>query len=108
MNAGHPSQSWLTFRQAFAAGGNVRKGEKGTTVVYADRFIPDTEKARAAQRGGEPNAIPFLNCFTLFNVAPSEGLREGHAGDPAPRPIPQTQHHPKTQIQTPAHPLRNA
>ena len=37
---GYPSQSWLTFRQAQAAGGCVAKGERGTTVVFADRFIP--------------------------------------------------------------------
>jgi antirestriction protein ArdC len=35
---GFPGQSWLTFRQALALGGNVRKGEHGTMVVYADRF----------------------------------------------------------------------
>lgn len=86
MSAGHPSQGWLTFRQALAAGGNVMKGEKGTMVVYADRFIPDAEKARAAQSGEEPNAVPFLKCFIVFNVAQCEGLREGLAGDPAPRP----------------------
>jgi len=34
-------QDWVTFRQALGLGGNVRKGEHGTTVVYADRFIPD-------------------------------------------------------------------
>lgn len=44
---GYPSQSWLTFKQALEAGGCVRKGERGTTVVYADRFTPETEKARA-------------------------------------------------------------
>ncbi len=43
----HPGQSWLTFRQALSLGGNVRKGERGTTVVYADRFVPDDEKRRA-------------------------------------------------------------
>ena len=31
---------WLTFKQALALGGNVQKGERGTTVVYADSFIP--------------------------------------------------------------------
>src|SRR5690606_35102160 len=41
IEGGHASQHWLTFRQALEAGGNVRKGEKGTTVVYADRFIPE-------------------------------------------------------------------
>ena len=37
---GFAGQSWLTFRQALSLGANVRKGEHGTTVVYADRFIP--------------------------------------------------------------------
>ena len=35
---GFPGQSWLTFRQALSLGGNVRKGERGTTVVFADRL----------------------------------------------------------------------
>src|SRR2546430_8771667 len=37
---GFTGQSWLTFRQALSLGGHVRKGERGTTVVYADRFVP--------------------------------------------------------------------
>jgi antirestriction protein ArdC len=43
---GFSVQGWVTFRQALSLGGNVRKGEHGTTVVYADRFIPDDEKKR--------------------------------------------------------------
>jgi antirestriction protein ArdC len=50
---GFPAQSWLTFRQPLALGGNVRKGERGTTVVYADRFIPGDEKKRARETGDE-------------------------------------------------------
>ena len=49
-------------------GGNVRKGERGTTVVYADRFTPDDERRRAAEAGEEPEAIPFLKRFTVFNT----------------------------------------
>lgn len=44
---GFAGQSWLTFRQALSLGGNVLKGERGTTVVYADRFVPENEKRRA-------------------------------------------------------------
>jgi antirestriction protein ArdC len=47
----YPSQRWLTFRQALDLGGAVRKGERGTTVVYADRFVPEAERERAAGRG---------------------------------------------------------
>jgi antirestriction protein ArdC len=32
---GYSGQSWLTFRQALSLGGYVRKGERGTAVVYA-------------------------------------------------------------------------
>src|SRR6266700_1544385 len=65
---GFSGQSWLTFRQALGLGGHVRKGERGTTVVYADRFTPDDERRRAAEAGEEPGAIPFLKRFTVFLI----------------------------------------
>ena len=71
-----PGQGWLTFRQALSLGGNVRKGEHGTTIVYADRFIPDDEKKRAIETGEKAQTIPFLKRFTVFNVAQCEGLSE--------------------------------
>ncbi|WP_343517812.1 zincin-like metallopeptidase domain-containing protein [Sphingomonas sp.] len=83
---GFPSQGWLTFRQALEAGGNVRKGERGTTVVYADRFTPEAERQRARETGEEAKAIPFLKRFTVFNVAQCEGLRPGLAPEPVPLP----------------------
>lgn len=87
-----PSQGWLTFKQAIAAGGAVRKGERGTTVVFADRFVPrDREQERSdrasASEGNDPTkAVPFLKRFTVFNVAQCEGLRPGLAADPEPLP----------------------
>jgi antirestriction protein ArdC len=82
----YPSQSWLTFRQAHAAGGSVRKGETGVTVVYADRFTPEAERERTRETGEDARSIPFLKRFTLFNVAQCDGLREGLAGDHVPLP----------------------
>lgn len=73
---GFPGQSWLTFRQALSLGGNVRKGERGTTVVYADRFTPEDEKRRAREAGEDAQAIPFLKRFTVFNAAQCDGLPE--------------------------------
>lgn len=83
---GFPGQSWLTFRQALALGGNVRKGEHGTTVVYADRFVPDGEKQRARETGDEAQAIPFLKRFTIFNAAQCENLPEAVAVVAPPPP----------------------
>jgi len=84
---GFPVQSWLTFRQALSLGGHVRKGERGTTVVYADRFVPDDEKRRARETGEEAHAIPFLKRFTVFNVAQCEDL-PGDLAVAAPAPEP--------------------
>lgn len=73
---GFAGQGWLTFRQALDLGGHVRKGERGTTVVYADRFIPDDERQRAEEAGEDAQAIPFLKRFTVFNAQQCEGLPE--------------------------------
>ncbi len=83
---GFSGQTWLTYRQAQALGGNVRKGERGTTVVYADRFIPDRERHRAREEGDDAQPIPFLKRFTVFNVDQCQGLPEDIA--PVPPPIP--------------------
>jgi len=83
---GFAGQSWLTFRQALSLGGNVRKGERGTTVVYADRFVPEDAKKRAAETGDDPQAIPFLKRFTVFNVEQCENLPNGIAASAPPVP----------------------
>ncbi|RWH82220.1 zincin-like metallopeptidase domain-containing protein [Mesorhizobium sp.] len=83
---GFPGQGWLTFRQALALGGNVRKGEHGTTVVYADRFVPDDEKKRAQETGENAQAVPFLKRFTVFNAAQCENLPDDVAAAAPPPP----------------------
>jgi N-terminal domain of anti-restriction factor ArdC len=76
------------LRQALSLGGHVRKGERGVTVVYADRFVPDDEKKRAQETGEEALSIPFLKRFTVFNVTQCENLAEDLAvvAPPAPEP----------------------
>lgn len=74
MERGFVRPAWLTYRQAQAAGGQVRKGERGTMVVFANRFTPDAEKERAAANDEDPRSIPFLRSYTVFNVDQCEGL----------------------------------
>jgi antirestriction protein ArdC len=85
-----PSQDWLTFKQALAAGGCVRKGEKGENICFADRFTPDAEKQRAEGQGDTARSIPFLKRFTVFNAAQCDGLSSSIlasiAADPVPSP----------------------
>jgi len=83
---GFSTQNWLTFRQTLRLGGNVREGEHGTTVVYADRFVPDEERERAERDGDEPNAIPFLKRFTVFNTDQCEHLPAELTSAMAPLP----------------------
>ena len=72
---GFSGQSWLTFRQALGLGGHVRKAERGTTVVYADRFTPEGERRRAAEANEEPGTIPFLKRFTIRNTLAINRIR---------------------------------
>jgi antirestriction protein ArdC len=83
---GFSSQSWLTFRQALSLGGHIRKGERGTTIVYADRFVPHEERKRAIEGGDEAQAIPFLKRFTVFNTDQCDGLTADTARAPMPLP----------------------
>jgi len=71
---GYDRNRWLTFKQALSVGGTVRKGEHGTTVVFADRFTPKGEQEAPSGKDGEARSIPFLKRFTVFNIAQCEGL----------------------------------
>jgi antirestriction protein ArdC len=86
IDRGFAGQSWLTFRQALGLGGHVRKAEKGITVVYADRFVPSEERRRAERDGEEPEAIPFLKRFTVFNTDQCDDLPADIATAPPPVP----------------------
>ena len=89
---GFRGQKWLTFRQALSLGSHVRKGEKGTTVVYADRFVPYRERTRAAEAGDEPEAIPFLKRFTGRIALPVILTRPARSTAPTGVPRPRYQY----------------
>lgn len=79
---GFGSPFWVTFKQCIAMGGTVRKGEKGTHVYFADKFVPQKEKTRAEETGDEPNAIAFLKRYTVFNAEQCDGLPKGLIASP--------------------------
>lgn len=84
---GYPSQNWLTFRQALAAGGCVRKGERGQTVFYTDRFVPRAGPGSEESGDNAPRAIPFLKRFVVFNAAQCDGLPASLTVAAQPLPI---------------------
>ncbi len=69
---GYAAQCWMTFKQALALGGAVRKGEHGTTFVYADHFTPKAEREKAETIGDDPAQVAFLKRYTVFNHAQCE------------------------------------
>ena len=69
---GFAAPFWMTYRQAIELGAHVRKGEKGSLVVYANtitrtEFDVDTGKE-------EERDIPFMKGYSVFNVEQVEGL----------------------------------
>ncbi len=65
----YESPFWLTFRQASQLGGSVRKGEKSCPVIFwKPTSIADKES-------GEPQKIPLLRFYHVFNVAQCDGLK---------------------------------
>ena len=65
---------WMTFKQAMELDAHIRKGEKGSLVVYADSI---TRKETDEKTGDEiEREIPFLKGYIVFNVEQIEGLPE--------------------------------
>lgn len=88
VSRGFTSHAFLTFRQAVALGGTVRRGEHGVPIIYTRRYVPRTEQQRADAEGREATGgIPFLKHFIVFSVDQCDGLPEHIA--PTPRPIPE-------------------
>ncbi|TBZ68381.1 DUF1738 domain-containing protein [Rhizobium leguminosarum bv. viciae] len=81
MARGFTSPMWMTFKQALELGAAVRKGEAGSTVVFASRFT----KSEADGNGGEVDReIPFLKAYTVFNTEQIDGLPGHYHHRPGP------------------------
>src|SRR5712692_5349439 len=80
---GFAAPIWMTYRQAVELDAHVRKGEKGSPVVYANRITrTDTD---AATGDDIERAIHFLKGYTVFNVEQIEGLPAQYHAPAAPR-----------------------
>jgi antirestriction protein ArdC len=84
---GFTGHGFLTFRQAAALGGTVRRGERGTPIVYTRRISPDDRRVRADD-GKQPSGkgFSFLRFFTVFSVDQCEGSPDHIQARPEPIP----------------------
>ena len=78
---GYRSNVWMTYKQAAERGAQVRKGEHGSLVVYADRFT----KTETDDKGQDSEReIAFMKGYTVFNVEQIDGLPANLYEPPAP------------------------
>jgi len=65
----YESPYWLTFKQAQAMGGNVRKGEHACPVVFWKWLDTDDASEPTGKR-----RVPMLRYYSVFNVAQCDGV----------------------------------
>jgi antirestriction protein ArdC len=64
--AGYADHAWMTFKQALALNACVRKGEKGTLIVFTKKL--------EVREDDEERRISMLRSYAVFNVAQIDGL----------------------------------
>ena len=67
MERGFASRVWMTYRQATQAGGQVRKGERGTPIIAYSPADPDVEE-------NDPRSRAFARAYYVFNVDQVDGV----------------------------------
>lgn len=81
---GYSLPYWMTFNQSLQLKASVRKGEKGSQVIYAEQITKEEEN-----KDGEKQIvqIPFLKSYTVFNANQIDGLPEHFYAVPDPVPV---------------------
>ena len=69
--SGYSDTRWLTFKNAKVLGGHVRKGEKGTQIIFWKRYEREVENNSGEM---EPKVFMVLKYYTVFNVQQCDGL----------------------------------
>lgn len=83
---GFSSPYWLTFKQAKALGGSVRKGQRGTPCILWKWLARKNENTETGETETKP--IPLVRYYNVFNVEQCDGLThkrlEAKHDEPAP------------------------
>ncbi|MCR9089477.1 MAG: zincin-like metallopeptidase domain-containing protein [Rhodobacteraceae bacterium] len=85
VEAGYTSPFWMTYKQATAHGAQVRKGERGSLVVYANTITKTEETSDGSE---EERRIPFMKGYTVFNACQIDGLDTHFYATPEPKAYP--------------------
>lgn len=83
--AGYSAPYWMTYRQAQVLGGQVRKGERSTQVVYYGTAVKGGEAEEAEDC---KKLLRFIRTFNVFNAQQIAGLAPRfYAGQTATAPV---------------------
>jgi antirestriction protein ArdC len=83
--APYASPWWVTYKQAQSLGGSVRKGEKGTMVIYY-QMLKRNERDAAGTK--VEKMIPLLRSYYVFNVEQCDGIPAARIPqEPIPGPV---------------------
>lgn len=76
--AGFNSPWWVSYKQAMDLGGNVRKGEHGTLIVFWKQIKVKKTEAEMEKDPDGPRSkmIPLLRYSHIFNISQCDGLEE--------------------------------
>lgn len=83
---GYSSGKWATYKQWAELGGQVRKGEKSTQIVFwrfIDRASAESAEAEAEGEESKSRKIPMARAYCVFNADQVDGLASSEAEDPA-------------------------
>lgn len=65
---------WLTYRQATDCGGHVKKGEKGTLIVFWKIRKLHDQTTLGTSESEDIKSIPLLRYYRVFNVEQCDGF----------------------------------
>lgn len=89
--SGYRSRHWMTYRQAQALGGQVRRGEAASLSVFYSQFSKK-EKGRLTCEA-QTRRIRFLKAYGVFNADQIDGLPEHYYPPETPSEVREPSEH---------------
>ncbi len=81
---GYTATTWMTYRQSREIGGQVRKGEKSSTVVKFGRMRKEGAPDPITDAHEEERHIAYARAYRVFNVEQIDGLEAHWYDTPEP------------------------
>jgi antirestriction protein ArdC len=88
LESGFKARHWFTFKQALAMNAAVRKGERGSYVVFYTELNGKSEETLTPNQNETGEARRILRGYTVFNADQIEGLPVSFYAKPDAEPQP--------------------